>query len=386
MKTLPPKIITSVLSVCIFFTALSHAEIMIPTPPVVAAKGYILMDAHTGKVLIEQNADDPLDPASLTKIMTDYVIADALMAGKVKPTDLVPISSKAWKTGGSRMFVQVNTSVSVDDLMRGITIQSGNDASVAMAEYLAGSEEAFANLMNLHAQKIGMNNTHFENATGLPGKNHHTTARDLALLSKALIHNFPDNYKLYSQKEFTYNSITQPNRNLLLYRDNSVDGIKTGFTEEAGYCLVASAKRDQMRLISVVMGTKSPEARAAESLKLLTYGFRFYETFDPYPPGQIVTQSAVWQSQQKKINLGTKESTWITLPRGMREQIKADFTINPVITAPLKPGDILGSVSIKLGNDEIKKVDLVSLEEIPTGPVLTRAWHWLYLSVQSWLN
>ena len=364
----------------------AQAEVMIPTAPVIAAKGYILMDAHTGKVLIEQSADEKLDPASLTKIMTDYVIANALSEGKIKLIDQVPISAKAWKTGGSKMFVKVNSMVSVDELMHGIVIQSGNDASVAMAEYIAGSEEAFADLMNLHAKKIGMTHTHFSNSTGLPIENHYTTARDLALLSKQLIHQFPQNYKLYSQKEFLYNNIKQPHRNLLLYRDPSVDGIKTGYTEEAGYCLVASSEQNTMRLISVVMGTKSPEARATESLKLLTYGFRFYETFDAYPPGQPITQAAVWHAAQKTINLGAKESAWITLPRGMKDQVKADFKINAEIKAPIKPGQVFGSLSIKLGTEELKVVDLVSLEEIPSGPVLTQAWHWLYLSVQKWLN
>src|SRR5690606_8664739 len=251
---------------------------LIPPAPTVAASSYLLIDADSGKVLTEHNADTPLPPASLTKMMTSYIASMEILKGQLLEEDEVLVSEKAWRMGGSKMFIEVGNRVRVIDLLRGVIIQSGNDASVALAEHIAGSEESFADLMNSHARRLGMNNTHFENATGLPGENHVSSARDMAIMAKAIIEDDPQHYAIYKEKEFVWNGIRQPNRNLMLWRDNTVDGLKTGHTDEAGYCLVASAKRDGMRLISVVMGTASEQARAAETQKLLTWGFRFFET------------------------------------------------------------------------------------------------------------
>ena len=269
--------------------------VIIPAPPEVAASSYILIDAESGRVIMEKNADQPLPPASLTKMMTSYVVEYEAERGKIKYTDPVLISVNAWRTGGSKMFVREGTTVSVEDLLKGIIIQSGNDASVAIAEHIAGSESAFADIMNQDAKVLGMNNTHFVNATGLPAQNHYSSARDLAILAKALITHFPEQYKIYAEKYFTWNDIRQPNRNLLLWRDNTVDGLKTGHTDEAGYCLVASAVRDGMRMISVVLGTTSEEARARETQKLLSYGFRYFETHHLYSPGVTLQDAQVWK-------------------------------------------------------------------------------------------
>ena len=253
---------------------------IIPRAPDIAASSYVLMDATTGDILVESNADIPLPPASLTKIMTDYVVASELAAGNISLDDEVFISVKAWQMDGSKMFIQEGTTVRLEDLIYGMVVQSGNDASVALAEHIAGSEEAFADMMNQHAELLGLTNSYFVNSHGLPEDQHVMSARDLAILAQALISHFPDNYKIYSTPEFTYNGIRQPNRNSLLFQDRNVDGMKTGFTDAAGYCLVASATRDDMRLIAVVMGTASENARAIEAQKLLTYGFRFYETLE----------------------------------------------------------------------------------------------------------
>ncbi|MDQ7072703.1 MAG: D-alanyl-D-alanine carboxypeptidase family protein [Gammaproteobacteria bacterium] len=266
-----------------------------PTPPKVAAKSYILQDFASGRVIAEHNSDQRLPPASITKLMTAYVVSHELDAGNIKLDDEVLISEKAWRMVGSRSFIEVNTKVPVEALLRGMIIQSGNDAAVALAEHIAGSEETFAQMMNQYAQQLGMFNTNYRNATGLPDPDHYTTAKDIAILSTAIIRDFPDHYKWYAEKEYTYNNITQHNRNKLLWRDSTVDGLKTGHTEEAGYCLAASAKRSGMRLISVVLGTRSENARTQETQKLFNYGFRFFETHDLYQAGHKVTSSKVWK-------------------------------------------------------------------------------------------
>ncbi len=282
--------ITSLVQRIIVLTLLTVAPTVwaaqiVPSAPQLAAKSYMLMDAASGEVLVEHNGDERLPPASLTKLMTAYIATLEIQKGQISDNDMVTVSEKAWRTGGSRMFIQVNTQVSVDDLLHGIIIQSGNDASVAMAEHIAGSEEAFADLMNSTAQRLGMTNSHFVNATGLPDPDHYSSANDMAKLARAIIYEDPAHYAIYAQKEFFWNNIKQPNRNLLLWRDKTVDGLKTGHTEEAGFCLVASAVRDNMRLISAVFGTDSEQARAAETQKLLTYGFRFFETRTFYQKG-----------------------------------------------------------------------------------------------------
>jgi D-alanyl-D-alanine carboxypeptidase (penicillin-binding protein 5/6) len=347
---------------------------IVPSAPQLAAKSYMLMDAASGEVLVEHNGDERLPPASLTKLMTAYIATLEIQKGQISDSDMVTVSEKAWRTGGSRMFIQVNTQVSVDDLLHGIIIQSGNDASVAMAEHIAGSEEAFADLMNSTAQRLGMTNTHFMNATGLPDPDHYSSANDMAKLARAIIYEDPAHYAIYAQKEFFWNNIKQPNRNLLLWRDKTVDGLKTGHTEEAGYCLVASAVRDNMRLISVVFGTDSEQARAAETQKLLTYGFRFFETRTFYQKGTELAQAQVWKGQQDKLKAGLAEDLTMTLPRGQAEKLQAVMSFNSTLTAPIQQGDVIGKVEVKLEDKVVRSTDLVALETIEEGGLFRRFW------------
>lgn len=355
------------------------AAIPMPQPPPLEATAWYLVDAKTGMVLTEKNSAQRVPPASLTKMMTTYVIDHALKDGRVRMSDTAQVSEKAWRMEGSRMFVQVGTRVPVEDLVRGIIIQSGNDASVAMAEHVAGSEESFASLMNQYAQKLGMKDSHFMNATGLPDPNHYVTAHDLGVLARASIYEFPENYRYYAEKEFTYNGITQPNRNLLLWRDPSVDGMKTGHTEEAGYCLVASALRNGTRLVSVVMGTKSEEARAVESAKLINWGYSAFETYAPYPAGTVLGESLVWMGKTDKVRLGVLEEVVMTLPRGMQSQLKAAITVQPEVHAPLKKGDRIGSLVIRHGDDIVVEKPLVAMDDVEEANILVRIWHWLRL-------
>lgn len=336
----------------------------IPAPPEIAATGHLLADFHSDLVLSEKNADKRLEPASLTKIMTAYTVFRELQAGNLSRNDMVLVSEKAWRTGGSRMFIEVGKQVSVADLIHGMIIQSGNDACVALAEHVAGSEEAFAGLMNKHAARLGMDNTNFMNATGLPHKDHYTTPLDILKVSKATIQEFPEFYSLYAEKEFTFNDIRQHNRNKLLWRDESVDGVKTGHTEAAGYCLVSSAKRDDMRLLAVVMGTSGEESRAKESLSLLNYGFRFYETHKLYSAGDSIRTSRVWKGASESIQLGLQEDLAITIPRGRYDELDATTKVNPLIEAPVSLGRTLGRLTITLDGEEMASVPLVALQEI----------------------
>lgn len=338
-----------------------------PTAPTVAAKSYILQDFASGRILAEQNSDQRLPPASITKLMTAYVVAHELQSGNISLADDVLISEKAWRMVGSRSFIEVNTKVSVEALLRGMIIQSGNDAAVALAEHIAGSEETFAQMMNQYAQQLGMVNTNYRNATGLPDPDHYTTARDIAILSAAIIGEFPEEYKWYSEKQYTYNGITQHNRNKLLWRDSSVDGLKTGHTEEAGYCLAASAVRNDMRLISVVLGTRSENARAQETQKLLNFGFRFFETHELYKVGQEVTQTKVWKGQQKQLKLGLASTLSVTVPRGKYSELVATTNLNTPIIAPVTQGTALGEVQIRLGDELISTQPLVAIETIEQG-------------------
>jgi D-alanyl-D-alanine carboxypeptidase (penicillin-binding protein 5/6) len=348
-------------------TSAHAAQALVPQPPQLAAKSYILIDAITGEVIVEMNADDVLAPASLTKLMTAYMLDYEVALGNVSLDDQVRISEKAWRTKGSRMFIQEGTFVKLEDLMRGIIIQSGNDASVAVAEHLAGSEDAFADLMNQHAVRLGMTQTHFRNSTGLPAEGHKTTARDLATLARAIIREYPEQYKVYSEKEFTFNKIRQPNRNKLLWRDSTVDGLKTGYTSEAGYCLVASAKKDGQRLISVVLGAASTEARAQESQKLITYGMRFFETHVLYDAQEILNEARVWGGAQDYMELMLESEVAVTIPRGQAKYIKATMDINNGIEAPLSAGDILGKLVITLDTDIILERDLVASNDMLEG-------------------
>jgi len=343
-----------------------------PAPPKVAASGWLLTDFHSGRVLAEENADQRLEPASLTKIMTAYVVFRELREGNLRLDDQVLVSEKAWRTPGSRMFIEVGKKVSVENLIKGMLIQSGNDASVALAEQVAGSEDAFASLMNEQARRLGMLDTHFANSTGLPHEDHYTTPRDIAKVAAATIREFPEYYKWYKEKEFTFNDIRQHNRNKLLWRDSSVDGLKTGHTKTAGYCLVASAKKEQMRLISVVMGTKSERARAQESQTLLNYGFRFFETHRLYGAGEALRQVRVWKGDREQIALGLQQELYVTIPRRQYKNLQASMTIDPQLMAPIGKGEKLGQVKVTLNGETVAQVPLVALQPVAEGGIVQR--------------
>lgn len=344
--------------------AVQAQQVIIPAPPSLAASAYLLMDADTGTILVEHEADMVLPPASLTKMMTSYIVSEEIEQGRISEDDMVNISVKAWRKGGSKMFVREGTQVRLEDLKRGVIIQSGNDASIALAEHVAGSEEGFVDIMNQTAAKLGMTNTHFENSTGWPAEGHLTTARDMAILARAVIKDHPDHYAMYSEKYFSYNGINQANRNRLLFRDETVDGLKTGHTEEAGYCLVASAVRRDMRLISVVMGTRSEDARAAETEKLLAYGFRYYQTQSIYDAGDELQRNRVWYGQQEEVVLGVAEDIRLTIPRGAEDALEAQMHIDETIKAPIAAGDELGNLTIDLNGERLVDVPLVALEPV----------------------
>ena len=352
----------------------SAQAVLIPSPPQIAGSSWVLMDPLSGRVIMEHNSNERLPPASLTKMMTAYIVERELDEGRISMSDMVPISVKAWRTEGSRTFVQEGTTVSVEDLLKGVIIQSGNDASVALAEFVAGSEGAFVDIMNQQAQLLGMKDTHFENATGLPSADHFSTAYDLAVLARHIIQDYPENYPLYAQKHFTYNNIRQPNRNSLLWRDDSVDGLKTGHTEEAGYCLVASAKRGETRLIATVMGTSSSEARAQEVQKMLNYGFRYFETERLFRAGQELMASRVWGGQADEVSVGMPEDIYVTIPRGSREQLESVVDLDSVIKAPIKVGDELGRVRVVLDGETLVDEPVLALTEVPEGGLFKRIW------------
>lgn len=347
-----------------------------PTPaaPALGANSYILMDFNSGDVLVESNPDMRVEPASITKVMTSYVVFNELKSGNINLTDTVNISETAWRTGGSRMFIEPSMEVTVEQLIKGMVIQSGNDASVALAEHLAGTEEAFAGLMNHHANQLGMTNSNFVNSTGLPHEEHYTTARDVAILSAALIAEFPEYYHWYSEKEYSFNNIRQHNRNNLLWRDPAVDGLKTGHTEAAGYCLASSAKRDGMRLISVVLGSGSETSRVNESQSLLNYGFRFFETIQLYKAGQELAQGRVWKGENEQIRLGIGDELFVTIPRGRYEDLDAQVEMRPELIAPITEGEEVGQISIRLEDAEIANRGLIALETIPEAGFFGRTW------------
>jgi D-alanyl-D-alanine carboxypeptidase (penicillin-binding protein 5/6) len=352
---------------------------VVPSAPQLAAKSYVLLDAASGKVLVENNGDQRLPPASLTKLMTAYIATVEIRKGKIGEQDLVPISEHAWRTGGaasggSTMFLPLNSQATVDDLLHGVIIQSGNDASIALAEYIAGSEDAFADMMNETAARLGMNNSHFMNATGLPHPEHYSSAHDMAILARAIINEDQDHYAIYAQKEFLWNNIKQGNRNLLLWRDKTVDGLKTGHTQEAGYCLVASAVRDGARMITSVFGTVSESARAAETQKLLTYGFRFFETRTFYKKGQELAQAQVWKGAVRQVKAGLGADLSLTLAKGQLEKLQAGMILNPQLTAPIAQGDVIGKVEVKLGDEVVHSADLIALEAVEEGSFLRRLW------------
>ena len=337
---------------------------LIPAPPKINADSYYVLDFDSGRVLVEHNIDQRLAPASLTKMMTVYVVAGEISAGRLSLDDKVTVSEKAWKMTGSRMFIEVGKQVSVGDLLKGVIIQSGNDASVALAEYISGTEDVFAQVMNQHAKELGMTNTHYVNSTGLPDEQHYTTAHDLALLAIALIRNYPEIYALHSIKEFTYNNITQQNRNKLLWNDNTVDGIKTGHTEEAGFCLVTSAVRENMRLVSVVMGAESSKAREQANQSLLNYGFRFYETRKIFNAGDILTTAKIWKGVTETVELGLNNNLYITIPRGQFNSLVTEYDLPKNIIAPVKQGEMLGNLKLTLTGEEVLSKPLIVIKDI----------------------
>ncbi len=342
------------------------ARASVPEPEL-KLKSWLLMDFGSGKILSSGSPDKRIEPASLTKIMTSYVVFDRIKKGLFSLEDKVLISRKAWRTGGSRMFVKVNTKVSLGALLRGLIVQSGNDAAVAMAEYVAGTELGFAALMNQEAARLGMKNTHFVNSTGLPDPKHYTTALDLAILSVALIRDFPEHYAWYKEKEFTYNKITQKNRNLLLWRDPTVDGIKTGHTRSAGYCLIASSKQEEMRLIAVAIGGKSSGHRANAAQALLRYGYSFYETRQLYAAGDAVTQSRVYLGDRKQLQVGSLTPIAVTLPRRRFKDSKNSIRLNPVLKAPISKGQQVGTLEVQLRGQVVYTIPLVALAAVPEG-------------------
>ncbi len=344
-----------------------------PAPPVIGATSYLLIDAETGYELASLKPDTPVPPASITKLMTSYVVFHAIDSGQISLEDEVTISEKAWRMPGSRMFIEVGTRVSVRDLLFGVIVSSGNDASVALAEYVAGSESVFAQMMNQYASRLGMTSSNFMNATGLPDDNHYMTARDIVILARAIISEFPEYYEWYSTREFEWNDIRQPNRNRLLYRDDSVDGLKTGHTEAAGWCLVSSAKRDGMRIISVVVGTASDNARINGSQALLNYGFRFFETRLLFKAGEIITNSRVWKSAQETSNLGLSEDLFVTLPRGAYDELESVQNVPAQLTAPVAQGQPLGELVISLGDEQLVSAPLRALEDNPEGSFWQRS-------------
>ena len=361
---------TIALAFTLFFLllgGLAMAEAPIPAPPSVAARAYLLMDFDSGRVLAEGNADERMEPASLTKIMTAYTVFRELREGHIGLKDMVTVSEHAWKMGGSKMFIEVGKQVSVEDLLKGLIIQSGNDAGVALAEHVAGSEAVFAELMNNHAKRLGMDHSHFADSSGMPDPNHYTTARDIAKVAQATIREFPEYYKWYAEHEFTFNGITQHNRNRLLWRDKSVDGVKTGHTESAGYCLVSSALRDGMRLIAVVMGTKGDEVRAKESQALLNYGFRFFETHKLYAAGTELTRVRIWKGAADEVALGLGEDLYVTIPRNRYDDLNANMSIEPQIFAPVTQGRTYGRVNIALDGDVIAQAPLLARNDVAEG-------------------
>jgi D-alanyl-D-alanine carboxypeptidase (penicillin-binding protein 5/6) len=350
----------------------TYAQMPAPAPPIIGAKSYLVVDATTGHEIAALDPDAPLAPASLTKIMTTYVVFKALQQGHLSLDELVTISEKAWRTPGSRMFVEVNRQVSVKDLLLGLIVQSGNDAGVALAEHIAGTEDVFAQMMTQHARQLGMHASSFMNATGLPAEGHETTARDLAILARAMITEFPEYYSWHAVKEFTFNDIRQTNRNKLLWRDASVDGIKTGHTDEAGYCLVASAERNGMRIISVVLGTSTEKARADGSQALLNYGFRFFETRLLFKAGEEVTTARVWKSLHETSRLGVLEDLYITVRRGAYDKLESSVDIPAIVEAPVAAGQPLAELSIGLDGSEILRAPLRALDDNPTGSLWQR--------------
>ncbi|HCH3821055.1 TPA: serine hydrolase [Vibrio parahaemolyticus] len=380
-------LVSSVALSATFAQSAFASPVVVPDAPQIAAKGYVLMDYHSGKVLAEKEMNTKLSPASLTKMMTSYVIGQELARGNISEDDDVTISKNAWAKNfpdSSKMFIEVGTTVKVRDLNRGIIIQSGNDACVAMAEHIAGSEDAFVDLMNAWANTLGMKNSHFANVHGLDNSELYSTPYDMALLGKALIRDVPDEYRVYSEKKFTYNGITQYNRNGLLWdKSMNVDGIKTGHTSNAGYSLVSSATEGQMRLVAVVMDTKDANARKSESKKLLSYGFRFFETVAPHKAGETFVEEKVWMGNKDTVALGLDQDTYVTLPRGEAKNLKASFVLEKELEAPINKGDVVGKLYYQIDGEDIAEYPLMALETVEQGSLFSRLWDYIVLLFKS---
>ncbi|ELJ8789076.1 serine hydrolase [Vibrio parahaemolyticus] len=380
-------LVSSVALSATFAQSAFASPVVVPDAPQIAAKGYVLMDYHSGKVLAEKEMNTKLSPASLTKMMTSYVIGQELARGNISEDDDVTISKNAWAKNfpdSSKMFIEVGTTIKVRDLNRGIIIQSGNDACVAMAEHIAGSEDAFVDLMNAWANTLGMKNSHFANVHGLDNSELYSTPYDMALLGKALIRDVPDEYRVYSEKKFTYNGITQYNRNGLLWdKSMNVDGIKTGHTSNAGYSLVSSATEGQMRLVAVVMGTKDANARKSESKKLLSYGFRFFETVAPHKAGETFVEEKVWMGNKDTVALGLDQDTYVTLPRGEAKNLKASFVLEKELEAPINKGDVVGKLYYQIDGEDIAEYPLMALETVEQGSLFSRLWDYIVLLFKS---
>ncbi len=356
------------------FTAMFAQAQILPQAPTIAAKSWLLMDYSTGQALASFNPDERVEPASLTKLMTAYVVLAALREGRLRPDQTVPVSERAWRAPGSRMFIEPRRPVTVDELLHGLVIQSGNDACIALAEAVAGSEEAFVQAMNREAQRLGLKGTQFANATGLSDPRHYSTARDLGALAAALIRDFPEHYPLYARREYTYNRITQSNRNRLLWLDPAVDGVKTGHTENAGYCLIASAKRGPRRLLSVVMGAASDALRTQESQKLLNFGFQFFDAVKLYGKDQAVSRLKVWKGAQNLVRAGFTEDFILSLPKGMAEKVQASLVSQQPLLAPVQKGQRIATLKLSLDDRPYGEYPVVALEAVPVAGMIGRAW------------
>jgi len=368
------RLLSILISLAVFLSMLPVAVFAQQPTISIAAKAYMLSDYQSGQVLASQNVHERVEPASLTKLMTAYIVFSALKQNRIQLDQVVPVSNRAWRMIGSRMFIEPNKEVTVEELIRGMIVQSGNDACIALAEIIAGSEEIFVEMMNQEAQRLGMKNTHFMNTTGLPDPNHYTSVHDLTLLASAIIRDFPEFYPLYSLKEYTYNSITQPNRNRLLWLDPHVDGMKTGWTKSAGYCLITSAKRDKRRLISVIMGAKSANARSMESQRLLNYGFQFYDTVHLYKKGEVLTSIELWKGAQDVLKAGFNNDVYFSIPKGQADNLKATMEYKQPLIAPITVGQAVGTVKFTLNGQLVESYPLVALEDVDLGNFIGRAW------------
>ena len=363
----------------LFPSPLFAQQLPVPPPPSIAAKSYLLTDYYSKQIIVEQNINQRIEPASLTKLMTAYLTFAALKQKQITLDQKLLVSTHAWHAEGSRMFIEPGKSVKVEDLIRGMVVESGNDACIALAEGIAGSEKTFADMMNSEAQRLGMKNTHFVNSTGLPDPQHYSTAYDLSLLAAAIINDFPEYYPLYSIKEYKYNNIVQYNRNRLLWTDPYVDGIKTGYTENAGYCLISSAKRGPRRLIAVALDTASDNLRATESQKLLNYGFLFYDTVHLYTKGQAVTSFTVWKGEESSVKAGFADDLYLSLPKGQSERLKATMESQQPLTAPITAGQKIGVVKITLDGKPLAEYPLIALENVELANIVVRGWDSLRL-------